>query len=87
MEIESFEAFQSAIETYVYINWIISIIVLLCFFYLCYNVAKIKNILENWYYSSKPTDPNAIWTCPKCQFEENPNNSFKCKQCGYSLST
>jgi hypothetical protein len=31
-----------------------------------------------------PEDPSKQWTCPKCS-QSNPNNTFKCEKCGYSL--
>lgn len=34
--------------------------------------------------SSDEITKEATWDCPKCKFD-NPNNSYKCKKCGYSL--
>ena len=39
-------------DTILIIYGIISIVVLVCFFYLCSNVSKIRNLLEKQYYES-----------------------------------
>jgi predicted RNA-binding Zn-ribbon protein involved in translation (DUF1610 family) len=30
-------------------------------------------------------DKEVLWDCPKCG-NKNPNNTFKCEKCGYSLN-
>ena len=30
-------------------------------------------------------NPKGLWRCPKCE-HENPNTTFVCKNCGYSLT-
>lgn len=35
--------------------------------------------------NSKAVESTDTWTCPKCNFAENTNSSFRCNKCGYSL--
>jgi len=62
---------------------IISLIVLICFFILCFNVSRIKGLLLTWY--SERDKKLITWKCPKCGFDDNPNSTFRCRKCNYSL--
>jgi len=75
------------------IGVIISISALVCFFLLCRDVSKIRNILEIGYAQKKSQDALAggktskkTWTCPSCGFANNSSVSFTCSNCGYSLN-
>jgi len=56
-------------------------------FALSLKVLLTKNNLPKVSQQSKNTrveDPNASWTCPKCNAKNN-NQTYSCKSCGYSL--
>jgi len=50
-------------------------------------ILLLERILEELRHPDREKTPQAEsrqWACPKCQ-HSNPNNTFKCEQCGYNL--
>lgn len=68
------------------ISGLIGLIAFICFLNICFDIKKIRRILEDESTTKKKEKlDDQYWTCPKCGFSKNLNTSFSCGKCNYSL--